>query len=134
MRALKYRLPPAARCRGIRIRYQVSGNRLQVLGSTLPHERYEASGRTEWGTRCVGGLRVASSTLLMPETLSMAFQRQSYQAVEELFVGKTAGGPELRVDARRGEAGDGVDLVEEQPVRTAFEEEAAHRHARRAAR
>src|SRR4051794_1666372 len=61
----------------------------------------------------------------------MAFEGQLYEAVEELFVGEAARGPELRVDARRGEAGDGVDLVEQQPVGAAFEEEVDARHARR---
>src|SRR5919107_4547212 len=51
-------------------------------------------------------------------------------AVEECLVRKAAGGPELRVDACGGEAGDGVDLVEQQPVRAALQEEVDARHAR----
>src|SRR5919206_1842769 len=60
----------------------------------------------------------------------MPFEGQLHEAVEELFVGKAAGGPELCVDAGGGEAGDGVDLVEQQPVRAAFQEEVDARHAR----
>src|SRR3954468_23178553 len=61
----------------------------------------------------------------------MAFEGQLHEAVEELLVGEAARGPELRVDARRGEARDGVDLVYEQPGCAAFEEEVHARHARR---
>src|SRR5215212_9946677 len=61
----------------------------------------------------------------------MAFEGQLNEAVEEIFVGETTGGPELRVDARWGKAGDGVDLVDQQPVGAAFEEEVDARHARR---
>src|SRR5215203_1933934 len=60
----------------------------------------------------------------------MPFQGQLHEAVEELFVREAAGGPELRVDARGGEAGDGVDLVQQQPVRAALQEEVDARHAR----
>src|ERR671911_37741 len=60
----------------------------------------------------------------------MPFQGQLHQAVEEPFVRKAAGSPEFRVDAGGGEAGDGIDLVQQQPVRSAFQEEVDARHAR----
>src|ERR687896_29212 len=68
--------------------------------------------------------------LPMLQCLPVAFEGESYEAIEELFVGDTAGGPEPRVDAGGGEAGDGVDLVYEQPIRGAFEEEVHPGHAR----
>jgi hypothetical protein len=46
-------------------------------------------------------------------TCSVTFESELYEAVEKLFVGEATGGPELWVDAGGGEAGDGVDLVEE---------------------
>src|SRR5215218_11259850 len=60
----------------------------------------------------------------------VAFEGEPYEAVEEILVGEAAGGPEPRVDASGGEAGDGVDLVQEQPPGVAFEEEVHPGHAR----
>jgi hypothetical protein len=42
----------------------------------------------------------------------VALEGQFYEAVEQFFVREAACSPEFRIDARRGEAWDGVDLVE----------------------
>src|SRR5215210_190430 len=68
----------------------------------------------------------ARSTARLP----VAFEGELYEAVEELFVGEAAGGPEPGVDASGREAGDGVDLVYEQPPTVALEEEVHPGHAR----
>src|SRR5215218_383117 len=67
--------------------------------------------------------------LLVLQLLTVAFEGESHEALEELFVWNAAGGPESGVDAGRGEAGDGVDLVYEQPLRFALEEEVDPGHA-----
>src|SRR2546429_3859785 len=58
----------------------------------------------------------------------VAFEGERDQALDQLAVGETRGLPEPRVCAGRGEAGDRVDLVEDDVV--AFEEEVHPRHAR----
>src|SRR5215210_5205743 len=61
--------------------------------------------------------------------LRVAFEGEFDQALDKVLVGQAARGPELGVDARRGKTGDGVDLVEEQPVRAALQKEVNPRHA-----
>src|SRR5256885_5390803 len=46
--------------------------------------------------------------------LGVAFDRKRDEAIEQLRIGDAACGPHLRVHADRGEAGDGVQLVEVQ--------------------
>src|SRR5919112_2155340 len=75
--------------------------------------------------------RGGSRTARKRTALAVAFEGQLYETVEQFFVGEAARGPEFRVDARRGETWDGVDLVEQQPVRAAFEEEVDPRHTGR---
>src|SRR5919112_882689 len=75
--------------------------------------------------------RGGSRTARKRTALAVAFEGQLYETVEQFFVGEAARGPEFRVDTRRGETGDGVDLVEQQPVRAAFEEEVDPRHTGR---
>src|SRR4028118_1299774 len=72
--------------------------------------------------RWAAGVRVRA-------TLPVAFEGERDQALYKVLVWQAARGPELRVDARRGEARDGVDLVEEQPLRAAAKAEGPPRHA-----
>src|SRR5215212_678640 len=68
--------------------------------------------------------------MLQTTLFVVAFEGELYEAVEEVLVGEAAGGPEPRVHAGGREAWDGVDLVQEQPVRVVLEEEVHTGHAR----
>src|SRR5262245_17240126 len=69
----------------------------------------------------------AGRTPRLPDFLAVAFQREVDEAVDERDVVEARGLPHPRVSARRREAGDRVDLVDEEPL--TLEEEVDARHA-----
>src|SRR5262245_56177138 len=57
-----------------------------------------------------------------PLARGVALEPERDEAREEIRVGEPARLPELRVHADRGEAGDGVDLVQQHAARAALDE------------
>src|SRR5262249_39955704 len=60
----------------------------------------------------------------------MAFKRQLDQTVDQLAVTDPAHLPQFRIHTDRSESGQRVDLIDDQFVRRAFEEEIDSRQAR----
>src|SRR2546429_6807723 len=69
----------------------------------------------------------AMTTSTTTRLFVLALERELDQAVEQLAVAEPGGLPHPRVAARRGEAGDRVDLIAEDPI--ALEKEVHPRHA-----
>src|SRR5207253_5166260 len=69
----------------------------------------------------------AMTTSTTTRLFVLALERELDQAVEQLAVAEPGGLPHPRVAARRGEAGDRVDLSDEDPI--ALEKEVHPRHA-----
>ena len=91
------------------------------------------------GTRCRERRRVgASIQRCEPQPLAwrqssaaavVALEGEAHQLVDELGVGEAAGLPQLRVHRDRGEAGDGVDLVDQHAAPVGLVEEVDAGHA-----
>src|SRR2546425_1242747 len=69
----------------------------------------------------------AMTTSTTTRLFALALERELDQAVEQLAVAEPGSLPHSRVPARRGEPGDRVDLVDEDPI--ALEKEVHPRHA-----
>src|SRR5256712_848188 len=69
----------------------------------------------------------AMTTSTTTRLFALALERELDQAVEQLAVAELGSLPHSRVPARRGEPGDRVDLVDEDPI--ALEKEVHPRHA-----